>query len=280
MGKKIISVQGHEITVIMNPHQDDYICLTDMVKDIDGEDHIRNWMRNKNTIEFLGIWERLNNPNFKGAEFDTFLNQAGLNRFNMTPRKWIDATNAIGMQSRAGRNGGTYAHKDIAFEFGSWISPTFKLYLIKEYQRLVESERSVLSLQWDFNRLITKANYHLHTDAVQEFVIPATSPDKLRHSLLYASEADMLNIAVFGYTAKQWEDSNPDLKGRLNMRDTATINELIVLSNIESMNAELIKRGILSINDRYEILHKMATEQLNTLNGHIDENKFRKLMSE
>lgn len=280
MSKKSIQVQGHDISVLITPHSEDYISLTDMVRGAEGEDHIRNWMRNKNTIEFLGIWEQLNNPNFKGVEFDTFLREAGLNRFNMTPRKWIDATNAIGIKSYSGRGGGTYAHKDIAFEFGAWISPAFKLYLIKEYQRLKEAENDTLALDWDLNRMLTKANYHLHTDAIKQFVIPSPNLSKRKQAILYADEADMLNLSVFGYTAKQWEEANPKLKGKYNMRDTASINELIVMSNVESMNAELIKKGIFSQSNRFAILHKMAKEQLRSLNGHNIERQFRRMLSD
>lgn len=232
MAKKSIQVQGHDISVLITPRNEDYISLTDMVRGTEGEDHIRNWMRNKNTIEFLGIWEQLNNPRFKGVEFDTFLREAGFNRFNMTPRKWIDATNAIGIKSYSGRGGGTYAHKDIAFEFGAWISPAFKLYLIKEYQRLKEAENDTLALDWDLNRMLTK----------------------------------------------QWEEANPKLKGKYNMRDTASINELIVMSNVESMNAELIKKGVFNQSDRFAILHKMAKEQLRSLNGHNIERQFRRML--
>lgn len=250
-----------------------------MIRSEEGEDHIRNWMRNKNTIEFLGIWEILNNPNFKGAEFDTFLNEAGLNRFSMTPRKWVEATNAIGIVSKAGRNGGTYAHKDIAIEFASWISPVFKLYLIREYQRLIEQERSELALSWNVRRLLSKANYHIHTDAIKNVIIPKLNISQIKQNLIYASEADLLNLALFGCTAKQWQDANPELAQTMNIRDTSTINQLIVLSNIESLNAELIKQDVAK-EDRLIILHRIAKEQLAVLIARNAEQNFTKLASE
>ncbi len=249
-----------------------------MVRGEESDDMIRNWMRNKNTIEYLGTWELLHNPNFKGVEFDTFWKEAGLNRFNMTPRKWVERTNAIGLISKAGKGGGTFAHKDIAFHFGMWISPVFQLYVVREYQRLVEKENNPLLEQWNVNRIITKANYTLHTDAVKSFVVPKMSLSEWRQKLVYSSEADMLNLVVFGYTAKNWEKSNPQLAAKgLNMRDTATINQLVVLSNIESLNAELIKRGYLDIKPRMSYLHKVAKEQLAVLDREHVENKFRKL---
>ncbi len=263
--KSLIIVQGTEIA-ISSINQQDYISLTDMVRGTEGEDHIRNWMRNKNTIEFLGVWEQLHNPNFKGVGFDTFLQEAGLNRFNMTPRKWIDGTNAIGIISKAGRNGGTFAHKDIAFEFGAWISPIFKLYLITEYQRLKEQENNILGLEWNVKRILSKANYTLHTDAIKEHIIPFKSLHE-KEEWIYANEAELLNLAVFGTTAKQWRDNNTELvaKGQ-NIRDCATINELAVLSNIESLNATLITQGI-DKKSRYEFLRSTAQNQLNKLNN-------------
>lgn len=273
-----IEVQSKEITVILNREDsNDYISLTDMVKGDEGDDHIRNWMRNKNTIEFLGVWEKLHNPSFKGVEFDTFLNQAGLNRFNMTPKKWIEATNAIGIISKPGRNGGTFAHKDIAFNFGMWISPTFQLYIVQEYQRLKENEDNPLLRQWDVKRILTKTNYVLHTDAIKNYVIPKMNISKYKESIIYANEADMLNIILFGCTAKVWEESNPDLVAKkINLRDTATINQLIVLSNMESLNSELIKRNVQK-KDRFIILHKMAKEQLRVFDAKNIEQKFSRL---
>lgn len=254
-----INVQGQDIA-ISKINDNDYISLTDMVKEADGEDHIRNWMRNKNTIEFLGIWEQINNPLFKGVEFDTFLREAGLNRFNMTPRKWIEATNAIGIVSKSGRYGGTFAHKDIAFEFGAWISPVFKLYLIKEYQKLKEIEGNQLNIEWNIKRVLSKANYHVHTDAVDRYIIPKLTISQ-KKEWVYADEADMLNIIMFGCTAKQWREANPKrvLAGE-NIRDMASINELAILSNIETLNSSLIKQG-LDKRQRARILSEMAKEQ-------------------
>lgn len=276
---KKITVNKIEISILLQNNEEDYICLTDMVRFEDGEDHIRNWMRNKNTLEYLGIWETINNPDFKGVEFDRFLNQAGLNRFNMTPKKWIEATNAIGIISKSGRNGGTYAHKDIAFEFGAWLSPAFKLYLIKEYQRLKQAENNPLIQQWDVKRLLSKTNYQIHTDAIKDNIIPRLSISKAKEYIIYANEADMLNLALFGYTAKDWEEANPELSKKLNMRDTASINQLIVLSNMESYNSELIKNNI-PRDIRFNALHRMAKEQLRALDKSHAEQRFRKLSSD
>jgi len=271
----IITVQNIDIS-ISTENNIDYICLTDMVKGQEGEDHIRNWMRNRNTLEFLGTWEMLHNPTFKGVEFDTFLHEAGANRFNMTPRKWIEATDAIGMISKAGRNGGTYAHKDIAFEFGSWLSPVFKLYLITEYQRLKEAENNPMLSEWSVKRELSKVNYTFHTDAVRDFVIPKINVEREK-AYAYADEADMLNLALWACTAKQWREANPEYaKKGLNIRDTASINELVVLANLESFNSELLTRDIDKAS-RYACLHEMAERQLTRLNT-IDADKgFRKL---
>ena len=271
----VITVQNIDIS-ISSENNADYICLTDMIKSQEGEDHIRNWMRNRNTLEFLGAWEMLHNPQFKGVEFDTFLHEAGANRFNMTPRKWIEATNAVGIISKAGRNGGTYAHKDIAFEFGSWLSPVFKLYLITEYQRLKESEDDPLLGEWNVKRVLSKVNYTLHTDAVRDFVIPKIDVEREK-TYAYADEADMLNLAMWACTAKQWREANPEYaKKGLNIRDTASINELVVLANLESFNAELLKRDIDKAS-RYASLHEMAERQLTRLNEIDAEKGFRKL---
>lgn len=278
MTKKIINVQGHNISVILDKRDEDYICLTDMAKYKDGDFYISDWIRNTDTIEYLGTWETLNNPDFNYGEFTTIKNESGGRAYRISIKDWVKRTNAIGIKSTAGRYGGTYAHKDIAFHFGMWLSPSFQLYVVKEFQRLKEQEGGVLALQWDVNRLITKANYRLHTDAVRDFVMPKLKISKLKQSILYADEADMLNLSVFGYTAKQWEEANPTLKNKYNMRDTATINELIVMSNVESMNAELIKKGIIGLSDRFPILHKMAKEQLRALNGRVQEHKFRRLL--
>ena len=269
----IITVQDVQISVATENNAD-YICLTDMAKGQEGEDHIRNWMRNRNTIEFLGTWESLHNPAFKGVEFDTFLHEAGANRFNMTPRKWIDATGAIGMASKSGRNGGTYAHKDIAFEFGSWLSPVFKLYLITEYERLKAAENNPLLGEWDVKRVLSKVNYTLHTDAVRDFVIPKMEVEKQK-LYAYADEADLLNLALWQCTAKHWREANPEYAAKnMNIRDTASINELVVLANLESFNAELLKRHVSKAN-RYTYLHNMAQSQLALLNEIYSEKRFR-----
>lgn len=275
---KKITVQSTEISVLIGKNDNDYISLTDMVKANDEEDLIRNWMRNKNTLEYLGVWESLNNPNFKGVEFDTFMKEAGLNRFNMTPRKWIEATNAIGIVSKAGRNGGTYAHKDIAFNFGMWISPTFQLYIVKEYQRLKEQESDPLSLEWNAKRILSKTNYTLHTDAIKNVIIPKMDIEAIKHGIIYATEADMLNIILFGCKAKEWAQANPNLASKgINIRETASINQLVVLSNMESANSEMIKQGV-SRKQRFEILHKMAKEQLKVLDTNNIEQRFRKIL--
>lgn len=273
--KERITVQGTEITVISEKNND-YICLTDMVKGQEGEDHIRNWMRNRNTLEFLGAWEMLYNPSFKGVEFDTFLHEAGANRFNMTPRKWIETTDAIGIISQAGRNGGTYAHKDIAFEFGSWLSPVFKLYLITEYQRLKETENNPMLGEWNVKRVLSKVNYTLHTDAVRDFIVPKIDVVSEK-AYAYADEADMLNLALWSCTSKQWREANPEYaKKGLNIRDTASINELVVLANLESFNAELLKRKMDKYT-RYACLQEMAERQLTRLSAIDAEKGFRKL---
>jgi hypothetical protein len=262
--KAIINVQGTVINIISN-REDDFICLTDMVKKFGGEDLIHNWMRNRNTIEFLGIWEQMHNPNFKGVGFDTFKKDVGLNSFRPTPKKWREATDAIGIQSRAGRyGGGTYAHKDLAFEFGSWLSPEFKLYLIKEFQRLKEEENRRLSLEWNLNRTLSKLNYRLHTDAIKQHIIPAVVTQK-QIGFVYAHEADVLNVALFGQTAKQWRETNAEVEG--NMRDHATVEQLLVLANMESMNAEFIHMG-LPQSERLVKLNAMAIRQLNSLVQH------------
>lgn len=260
--KKKIKVQETEITVT-KINGEDYICLTDMVRGEEGKDHIKNWMRNRNTVEFLGVWEEMHNPNFKGVEFDTFRKEAGLNNFTLTPKKWVEATNAIGIVSKSGNGGGTYAHVDIAFEFGMWISPQFKLYLIKEYQRLKKIESNQYNLEWNIKRMISKTNYSIHTDAIKEVLVPQVLP--WAKSFEYAKEADLLNLAIFGMTAKQWKEANPERnKNGENMRDSASIVELIVISNAESLNAELIKEG-LSKQERYERIQRMAQDQIKIL---------------
>ncbi len=243
-------------------NNNDYICITDIAKYKTDEPDtvIKNWMRNRNTIEFLGIWETLNNPSFNPVEFDGFRKQAGLNSFILTPKKWVEATGAIGILSKSGRYGGTYAHKDIAFEFASWISVEFKLYFIKEYQRLKDEEQKLLG--WSAKRELAKINYRIHTDAIKENLIPAKlTPAQI--SFVYADEADVLNTALFGMTAKQWRDANPDKKG--NIRDYATINELICLSNMENTNAVLIADGVPQA-DRLCKLNQIAISQMRVLN--------------
>ena len=266
MTAKIKQIEVEEKIISITSHKDgDYICLTDMIRGEEGNDHIRNWMRNRNTVEFLGIWEQLYNPNFKGVEFDTFKKEAGLNSFNLTPRKWIENTNAIGIISKSGRNGGTYAHRDIAFEFGAWISPMFKLLLIKEFQRLKEIESNTYNLEWDVKRVLSKVNYHIHTDAVKNHIIPKSKYRTEKQWIEYAEEADLLNVALFGCTAKQWKEVNPQhALDRKNMRDFASINELAVLSNLESLNSELIKSGV-EKRIRFNNIRRISKEQLEIL---------------
>jgi len=279
MAKKLfIKVQDIEIG-IKNIDNQDYICLTDIAKGQEGDDHIRNWMRNRNTLEYLGVWEGLHNPDFKGVEFDTFRKQSGLNSFNMTPKKWADSTDAIGIISTAGKYGGTYAHKDIAFNFAMWISPVFQLYITKEYQRLKEIESNEHGLEWNVRRILTKANYTIHTDAVKNYIIPKTNFSKAKEWLLYAGEADLLNIALFGCTAKEWQEANPAraLQGE-NIRDMASINELAILSTIESLNAALIKNG-LDRKSRFQVLLETVKDQKATLDK-IDVLKSIKKISE
>lgn len=266
MTAKVKQIEVEEkIIAITSYNEDDYICLTDMVRGEEGNDHIRNWMRNRNTVEFLGIWEQLNNPNFKGVEFDRFKKEAGLNSFNLTPKKWVDSTSAIGIVSKSGRYGGTFAHRDIAFEFGAWISPMFKLLLIKEFQRLKEIESNKYNLEWDVKRVLSKVNYHIHTDAVKNHIIPKSKYSTDKQWIEYAEEADLLNVALFGCTAKQWKEANPKhaLEGK-NMRDFASINELAVLSNLESLNSELIKGGV-EKRIRFNNMHRIAKQQLEIL---------------
>jgi len=261
--KQIIIVQDRKISV-MKVRDEDYISLTDMVKNFGDDVMIYQWMRNRNTVEFIGVWEQLHNPKFKGLEFDTFKKQAGLNSFSLTPKKWIETTNAIGFVSKAGRyGGGTYAHKDIAFEFGTWLSPQFKLYLIKEFQRLKEEENLRLEQGWDIKRMLAKINYKIHTDAVKAHLIPANI-SKNRINIVYASEADVLNVALFGKTAKDWRDENKGKDG--NIRDYADVTQLVVLANLEGINAELIRQG-LSQPDRLLQLNQIAISQMQSLLG-------------
>ena len=255
-----ITVKQTEVTVVQI-NGEDYISLTDIAKfkTTDSNVVIGNWMRNRNTIEYLGIWESLYNPNFKLLEFEGFKREAGLNAFVLSPQKWIQSTNAIGIISKSGRYGGTFARKDIAFKFASWISVEFELYVIKEFQRLKEDEHKKLG--WSAKRELSKINYHIHTDAIKQNLIP-TELTHYQISVVYASEADVLNMALFGITAKQWRDENPDLKG--NVRDYATINELICLANLENLNAVFINEGLLQSN-RLVKLNKIAIQQMKVL---------------
>ena len=254
-----IIVNNIEIT-ILEIQEKDYISLTDMVKNVEnGLALIEKWLRNKNTIEFLGIWEEMYNPNFNSPEFEGIKNMAGLNRFILSVKQWIEKTNAIGIIAKAGRYGGTYAHKDLAFEFASWVSPQFKLYLLREFQRLKEEEQKQLG--WSAKRELSKINYHIHTDAIKQNLIPVElSP--LQTSIIYANEADVLNIALFGMTAKQWRDANRDLKG--NIRDYASINQLICLSNMENINAVFINKGLPQA-ERLKELNHIAIQQMSVL---------------
>lgn len=261
--KAQISAKGVHISVVSDGGYDDYISLTDIAKykSEDPAATIQNWMRSRDVIEFLGLWETLYNPDFKPLEFEGVKARAGSNAFTLSPKRWIEATAAIGMHSKSGRNGGTFAHRDIAFEFASWISAEFKLYIITDYQRLKADENSRLSLNWNMNREISEINYRIHTDAIKEHLIVPELP-KQYQSFTYATEADVLNVAMFGETAKQWRDSNPGMEG--NVRDHATLQQLIVLSNMESLNAEMIKQGI-NRDDRLVELNRVAKEQMISL---------------
>lgn len=262
----IINVQGQNIRVF-NINNGDFISLTDMVKAFDdGTSMIEKWIRNINTIEFLGVWELMYNPNFNIPEFEGFKTKAGLNSFTLSPKKWVETTNAIGINSKSGRHGGgTFAHKDIAFEFGSWLSPQFKLFLIKEFQRLKETENNQYNIEWNVKRVLSKANYLLHTDAVKEHLIPQLNFDQNKEWIIYANEADLLNVALFGCTAKMWKDNNQKLASTgKNMRDFASINELTVLSNLESLNSVLITNQI-DKNLRFDQLRIVAQAQLKSL---------------
>ena len=267
MSNKIIEVQNIKVNVT-NIDDNDYICISDFGKYKEGkskaDDIIRNWLRNRITLEFLGLWETLNNPNFNCLEFEAIKNESGTNSFVLTPKRWIETTGATGIRTKAGRYAATYAHKDIAFEFASAISPVFKLYLIKEFERLKEIENQ--NREWDVKRILTKNNYLIHTDAIKNYILPDNDFYKNREWLKYAEEADILNVVIFNTTAKKWRELNPDLAKNSNVRDYATINELTVLSNLESHNAELIKEGK-SKEERFEILSKSAKYQLDILNN-------------
>lgn len=261
--KSKVDVQGTAVSIVSRGSED-FISLTDIAKYKNpdhADDVIRNWLRNRNTVEFLGVWERLNNPAFNPVEFDGIRIQTGLNSFTLTPKQWIEKTRAIGIVSQTGRYGGTYAHKDIAFEFASWVSVEFKLYLIKEFQRLKDDENRRLSLAWNLNRTLSKLNYRIHTDAIREHLIPPEITPA-QAAITYATEADLLNVALFGRTAKEWRDANPGLDG--NMRDHATVEQLLVLANIEGMNAEFIHMN-LPPGERLERLNQIAIRQMQIL---------------
>ncbi|OJV40687.1 MAG: DNA-binding protein [Bacteroidales bacterium 36-12] len=264
-----IEVEGKEITIIFNKEQE-YISLTDMLRAKDGDFFISDWLRNRNTVEYLGIWESVYNPNFNYGEFAIIKSQAGLNSYKLSVKEWVEKTNAIGLKATAGRYGGTYAHPDIAFEFGMWISPQFKIYLVKEFQRLKSEENERLKLEWNLQRTLAKVNYQIHTDAIKENLIPKAIT-KQQASFVYANEADLLNVALFGITAKEWRDNNPDNSG--NIRDYATLEQLVVLSNMESINALLIRQG-LSQAERLIQLNKVAISQIKSL---LENNTIKKL---
>jgi hypothetical protein len=256
-----IEVQGVCIGILSQPGGD-YISLTDMVRNFDGAGAlIEQWLKNKDTVLFLGIWERINNPDFNSLEFEGIRNEAGRNSFFLSAKKWIGMTGAKGLIASAGRYGGTYAHKDIAFEFGSWLSPEFKLYLIKEFQRLKDEENDRLKLDWNLQRTLATINYRIHTDAIKETLIPP-AVNKEQAGFIYADEADLLNVALFGQTAKQWRDAHPDAEG--NIRDHAPLEQLVVLTNLESLNSVLIRQG-LPAPERLLKLNEIAIIQMRTL---------------
>ena len=272
--KDTIEAKGFAIQIYTEDFKNDYISLTDIAryKNVhEPKDVVKNWLRVRDTIEFLGLWETIHNPNFKGVEFDSFRKEAGTNAFTLSPQRWIENTNAIGIVSKSGRGGGTFAHPDIAMEFASWISAEFKLYLIQDYKRLKSDENSKLSLGWNLNREISKINYKIHTDAIKEYLLKDLTNEQLSYK--YASEADMLNVALFNKRAKQWREENPDLKG--NMRDYASLNELLVLANMESYNAILIGKGM-EQKERMIELRKLARTQLTSLEK-LNDNGIKKL---
>ena len=263
--KDVIHAKGFDIGIYTIDYENEFISITDIAKYKSDapNDVIKNWMRNRETLEFLGLWESLHNPDFKPVEFDGFRSEAGLHAFTMSPTKWIESVNAIGIVSKAGRYGGTYAHSDIALEFASWISAEFKLYIMKDYQRLKKDENSRLSLNWNLNREIAKLNYRIHTDAIKDNLIPPElTPDQISYK--YANEADLLNVALFGMTAKQWREKISDKTG--NIRDDATLNQLLVLANMESYNAILIEQGKV-MSERLVLLRELALKQMKTLSA-------------
>lgn len=265
MEKKIQTIKVKEKPVsLFFGESEDYISLTDIARfknPNEPKDIVKNWLRNRSTIEYLGLWEQINNPDFKGVEFDSLLWESGSNSFTLSPSRWIEATNAIGIVSKTGRGGGTFAQKDIAFEFASWVSAEFKLFLIKEFQRLKADESKRQQLDWNLQRTLAKVNYHIHTDAIKENLIPPEVTKK-QQSYIYASEADMLNVALFGKTAREWREQNPGKKG--NIRDHAPLEQLVVLTNLESLNAVLIEQG-LEQGERLKQLNTIAINQLKTL---------------
>ena len=260
MKNDAITVQGRSVSVIRK-NEADYISLTDMLKAKDGDFFISDWLRNRNTVEFLGIWESIHNPDFNYGGFATIREKAGLNNYKISVKEWVEQTNAIGLTAKAGRYGGTYAHKDIAFEFGMWISPEFKVYLIREFDRLKAEEQQRISAEWNLQRTLAKINYRIHTDAIKEHIVPP-EVTKSQTSAIYASEADVLNVALFGKTASEWRSANSEAKG--NIRDEATLEQLIVLSNMESINALLIQQG-LAQDERLLKLNQVAIAQLTSL---------------
>ncbi|MDD4151314.1 MAG: KilA-N domain-containing protein [Candidatus Gracilibacteria bacterium] len=276
--KKIIQVNGKGIT-LFEQKQEDFISLTDIAKykNIDfPADVVKNWLRTRNTIEYLGIWEKINNPNFKLVDFDQFRENAGSNSFVMTPTKWIENTKAIGIISKPGKTGGTFAHKDIAFKFASWISPEFELYVIKEFQRLKQEEEQRKIEGWDIKRTIASINYKIQTDAIQKHLIPTLS--EFKQKFAYANEADLLNLVIWGKTAKIWENENPELAKNGNMRDYTNVIDLVILANLENFNAEFIKKG-LSKEERFEKLLEIAKTQKQALLHKNNESNIKKLES-
>ena len=264
-----ITVQNTEVNVI-NVNGEDYICLTDMLRAKDGDFFITDWLRNRNTLEYIGIWERVYNPDFNYGEFAIIRNQSGLNSFKISVKEFVARTNAISVHAKAGRYGGTYAHKDIAFEFAMWISPEFNIYIVKEFQRLKTEEQRLLG--WSAKRELSKINYRIHTDAIKQNLIPA-EVTPAQASIIYANEADVLNVAIFGMTAKQWREANPDLKG--NIRDYTTVNELICLSNMENLNAVFIEQGMTQ-GERLVKLNQIAIHQMSVLESGDNERKMLK----
>ncbi len=276
MGKKTvkgtITAKGLEISIYTENFKNEYISLTDIAKYKNSEyssDVINNWMRNRNTVEYLGLWEKLNNPNFNSLEFEGIKKETGKNAFVLSPKKWIQSVNAIGMTSKQGRYAATFAHKDIALKFASWLSPELELYIIKDYQRLKNEESNRLSLNWNLNRELSKVNYKIHTESIKENIIPKLL-DSRQIAYTYANEADVLNVALFGITAKEWRNNNPDKNG--NIRDFATLNQLLVLSNMESYNSILIEQDV-SQNERLVLLNRLAIKQLEKLERYVTEIK-------